>query len=169
MLPAFRIGDHVVYPSRGVAEVGDIVDKEISGESHLFYVLTLLDGRAHILVPVDRSPELGLRQVVDRHDVAKILDVLCVASPRVEREPWIRRQRNLVEKVNSGNLFEVAEVVRDLSSLAARKPLAYGERRLLEITRKLLVQELAIASGLSNERVERRVTRLLAQRQGHEG
>jgi CarD family transcriptional regulator len=161
---SFRIGDRVVYPSRGVAEIGEIVDKEIAGTVERFYVLRLLDGGSTILVPVARSAELGLRDVIDRKEVAKILRVLRMQGERRDHEPWNRRQRGFLEKIRSGDILEVAEVVRDLWQLGQSKPLSFGERRLLETTRKLLVQELSVAWDRPGDHVERELDRVLSHK-----
>jgi CarD family transcriptional regulator len=154
----------VVYPSRGVAEVVEIVEKEIGGRVQRFYLLTLLDGRSHILVPVERCGDIGLRDVVGQEEVAKIFELLSTPCEPKEREPWTRRLRGFSEKIRSGNIFDLAEVLRDLSNIAAQKPLSFGERHLFETTRKLLVQELSIARGMSSERIDRQVSRILLEK-----
>lgn len=161
MVQSFRIGDRVVYPARGVAEVGQIVEMEIAGRAQRFYRLKLLDGDSQILVPVDRAGDVGLRSVIHQREVSKILKWLGTESELREDESWNRRQRGFLEKIRSGSIFDLAEVLRDLSRLAARKELSFGERRVLETTRRLVVQELSIARGVSSERIDRQLSRIL--------
>jgi CarD family transcriptional regulator len=163
MVSPLRIGDRVVYPGRGVAEIGQIVDQDIAGHVQRFYVLRLLDGLSNILIPVERCAELGLRQVVGERDVRRVFALLGTQGARRAQEPWVRRQRELLEKIHGGNLFELAKVVRDLTELGTYKPLSFGERRLLESTRRLLVQELSVARGVSSDHIERQVSRLLSR------
>ena len=162
MTPAYRIGDRVVYPARGVAEIGEIVEKEIAGTVEIFYVLTLLDGASTILVPVQRAAELGIRGIIGHQEVARIFELLRMHGKPAERESWSRRQRAFLQKIHSNNVFDVAEVFRELSDLGRYKALSFSERRLLETTRRLLVGELAIAKGIPREQMERQVDRLVS-------
>jgi CarD family transcriptional regulator len=141
----FSIGQKAVYPSRGIAEVVGIERKEIQGRVTSFYTLRLAETGLRILVPVDKADQVGLRPVAAEEDVEEVLQILRERAVRVDAHTWNRRYRGFMEKIKSGSLFEVAEVFRDLYRLKSRKTLSFGERRMLDTARDLVVQELSVA------------------------
>lgn len=163
-MPAtFEIGQKTVYPSRGIAEVVAIQQKEIHGKVFSFYVLRLSDNDLRILVPVDKADQVGLRPVAGANDVEEVLQILRERAVRVDRHTWNRRYRGFMEKIKSGSLFEVAEVFRDLHRLRGTKTLSFGERRMLDTARDLVVQELTAARATESGQVERELDRALAE------
>jgi CarD family transcriptional regulator len=108
-----------------------------------------------------------LREVVPQKELPKIFKCLRAEGAPQQRETWNRRQRAFLEKIRSGDIFELAEVFRDLSYRGAQQPLSYGERQVLQATRKLLVEELSVAGGVSSGRIGRRVERLVTAKGGH--
>jgi CarD family transcriptional regulator len=144
----FIIGDKAVYPSQGVAEIIGIEKKEVFGRIQRFYVLQALDSGLRILVPV------GLRRVAGADEIEEVLDILRDKEIHIDRQTWNRRYRGFMEKIKSGSLFEVAEVFRDLYRLKGMKPLSFGERRMLDTARGLIVQELSVARAADATKVE---------------
>ena len=162
MQAEFAIGDKAVYPSQGVAEVLGIEQKEIFGNIQRFYVLRVLESENRILVPIDKSEQVGLRRIADKNEIGEVMQILKDRDVHLDRQTWNRRYRGFMEKIRSGSLFEVAEVFRDLYRLKVMKPLSFGERRMLDTARGLIVQELSVAQAEDEARVEEQLDQLLA-------
>ena len=154
MRTEFTIGDKAVYPSQGVAEVVGIEKKEVYGKVQSFYVLHGLDTGLRILVPIDKADQVGLRRIAGRDEIAEVMEILRDKQIHIDRQTWNRRYRGFMEKIKSGSLFEVAEVFRDLYRLKGMKPLSFGERRMLDTARGLVVQELSVARAADTRKVE---------------
>ncbi|MEO5767534.1 MAG: CarD family transcriptional regulator [Polyangia bacterium] len=161
MSSEFAIGDKAVYPSQGVAEVVGIEQKEISGKMQRFYVLRVLESDNRIMVPTDKSGQVGLRRIVGEDEIDEVRQILRDKEVHVDRQTWNRRYRGFMEKIRSGSLFEVAEVFRDLYRLKGLKPLSFGERRMLDTARGLIVQELSVARAEDEHKIEQELTQLL--------
>jgi CarD family transcriptional regulator len=157
----FVIGDKAVYPSQGVAEIMGIEQKEISGKIHNFYVLRVLESDNRIMVPTDKSGQVGLRRIAGDDEIGEVLQILRDKEVHHDRQTWNRRYRGFMEKIRSGSLFEVAEVFRDLYRLKEMKPLSFGERRMLDTARGLIVQEISVAQSQDETKVEQQIDRLL--------
>ena len=158
----FQVGDKAVYPAQGVGEIIGIDEKSVSGKTHRFYCLRILDTDIRILVPIDNAEQVGLRNVVTPDDVEGVYDVLRHTETCLDKQTWNRRYRGFMEKIKTGSLFEVAEVFRDLYRLKNTKTLSFGERRMLETARNLIVQELSVAKGLSAAKIEGELSTLLS-------
>jgi CarD family transcriptional regulator len=158
----FGIGDMAVYPSQGVAEVMGIEQKEISGKIQRFYVLRVLETDNRIMVPTDKSDQVGLRRVAGKEEIGEVKQILRERDIHLDRQTWNRRYRGFMEKIRSGSLFEVAEVFRDLYRLKGMKPLSFGERRMLDTARGLIVQELSIAQSTDETKVEQELDQILS-------
>ena len=156
----FRVGDKAVYPSQGVAEVVGIDAKEISGKPHTFYVLKVLDSDMRILVPVDKAEQVGLREVVQEDQIREVYDILKEKELHVDKQTWNRRYRGFMEKIKTGSLFEVAEVFRDLYRLKETKTLSFGERRMLDTAKNLIVKELSVAKNITEVKVEKELEKI---------
>jgi CarD family transcriptional regulator, regulator of rRNA transcription len=150
----FAIGDKAVYPSQGVAEVMGIERKEVFGKIQKFYVLRGLETGLRILVPIDKAEQVGLRRIAGSDEIEEVMEILRDKEVHVDRQTWNRRYRGFMEKIKSGSLFEVAEVFRDLYRLKGLKPLSFGERRMLDTARGLIVQELSVAQAADTRKVE---------------
>ena len=160
MSPGFSIGDKAVYPSQGVAEIVGIDKKEIFGKIQTFYVLRAMDSGMRILVPTDKAEQVGLRPIAGVDEIKEVMQILRDKEIHVDRQTWNRRYRGFMEKIKSGSLFEVAEVFRDLYRLKGLKPLSFGERRMLDTARGLIVQELSVARASDQRKVEQVLDRL---------
>lgn len=150
----FRVGDKAVYPAQGVAEVVGIEEKEIASAVTSFYVLKILDSEMKIMVPVAKAEQVGLRDVASKKDIVEVMSILKEKDVQVDKQTWNRRYRGFMEKIKTGSLFEVAEVYRDLSRLKTTKTLSFGERRMLDTARNLIVRELSVARGAPETKVE---------------
>jgi CarD family transcriptional regulator len=150
----FQVGDKAVYPAHGVAEITGIESKEIGGKKHTFYILRILENGMRIMVPTKNIAAVGLRQVINRTEIKEIYDILKTREVSVEGQTWNRRYREYMEKIKTGSVFEIAEVLRDLSVLKHGKELSFGERKMLDTARGLLVKELAVAKSAKEEKIE---------------
>jgi CarD family transcriptional regulator len=154
----FDVGDVAVYPKQGVAEIVTINTKEIMGTSQTFYVLRVLDTNNKILIPVNNVEEVGLRTVIDDDEVEEGYDILRERDVDLNTQTWNRRYR----AYQTGSAFEIAEVLRDLNLLKFEKSLSFGERKIETKARKLLIQELAIAKGKSEDEIEEKVDHIFS-------
>lgn len=149
----FKVGDKAVYPARGVAEVVSIEEKDIAGNRQRFYVLRLLDTDHKIMVPVLNAQNIGLRKPISDKEIKEIFRILKVKEIPFDNQTWNRRYRGFMDKIKTGSVFDVAEVLRDLSRLRANKALSFGERQMLEKARGLIVKEISVARGKSEDKV----------------
>jgi CarD family transcriptional regulator len=156
----FKIGDKAVYPAHGVGEVTDIQTRSLGGKERSFYILKVLENGMKIMVPIETAAAAGLRPVISRKDAKKVLDILKSDDVAVKTQPWNRRYREYMEMLKSGSPFEVAKVLRDLYRLKTDKDLSFGERRLLDTARSLLVTELTLSLGKKEETVEKEIQAL---------
>ena len=156
----FQVGDKAVYPAQGVAEVVGIEAKEISGKPMKFYVLKVLDSDMRILVPVEKAEQVGLREVVQEDQIREVYDILKEKELHVDKQTWNRRYRGFMEKIKTGSLFEVAEVFRDLYRLKETKTLSFGERRMLDTAKNLIVKELSVAKNITEVKVEKELEKI---------
>lgn len=153
----FKIGDKAVYPAHGVGIIEDIQSKEISGTKRTFYVLRILDKDMTILIPTDNTQSVGLRGIIDKKEVPKVFRILAERNGKIDCQTWNRRYREYMEKIKSGSVFEVAEVLRDLVHLRHDKDLSFGERQMLDLAQNLLVKELAIAKNMAEDKIRLRL------------
>jgi CarD family transcriptional regulator len=157
----FKIGDWAVYPAQGVGVIEAIESKEFSGSRHEFYILRIVDSDMTIMVPVTNAGQVGLRCLIDKKQLSSVYGIL--EEKRAAGQSygsWSRRQREYNEKIKSGNLCEVASVLRELYQIRGEKELSYGEKKVLELARKLLIKEIALAEGAQEEQVVERVERI---------
>lgn len=159
----FEVGDKAVYPAQGVAEVVSIEEKDIAGSRQAFYVLRLLDTDRKILVPVQRAAKVGLRPPVSEAEIGKVYAILEQDSPPPDLQTWNRRYRGFMETLKAGSVLDIATLMRDLHRLAGEKELSFGERRMLETARNLVVREIAVARRRAAESVEADIEARLAR------
>tara|TARA_B100000676_G_C17567856_1_gene575610 strand:+ start:112 stop:609 length:498 start_codon:yes stop_codon:yes gene_type:complete len=150
----FKIGDKAVYPAHGVGEVTAIENREISGQNQTFYILRILENGMKIMIPTNNVRQVGLREVIDRAKVDKVFEILREKDLSVDTTTWNRRYREYMEKIKTGSVYEVAEVLRDLYLLKTDKDLSFCELKLLDTAKALLLKELAVAKGCDEVEVE---------------
>mgnify|MGYP006271570229 CR=1 FL=1 len=148
----FKVGDKAVYPAHGVGEVTAIESHEFSGMNQTFYILRILDNGMKIMIPTDNVR--GLREVISKDKVNKVFKILKEKGLSVDTTTWNRRYREYMEKIKTGSVFEVAEVLRDLYLLKTDKDLSFCELKLLDQARALLLKELAVAQNCDEGDVE---------------
>jgi CarD family transcriptional regulator len=153
----FKVGDKAVYPRGGVAEVIGIEELDIAGNRQRFYVLRLLQNNSKIRVPVGNANAVGLRQLISEQEILEVFDILRERTIAFDKQTWNRRYRGFMEKIKTGSIYDVAEVLRDLYRLKTDKQLSFGERRMLDEARSLIVKEIAIARDQTEEQVKNEI------------
>ncbi|MBO8126820.1 MAG: CarD family transcriptional regulator [Firmicutes bacterium] len=148
----FNVGDRVVYPMHGAGIIESIEEREVLGERQSYYIMHLPVGDMKVMVPVNAVEEIGLREVIGPAEVEKVLEILDGEKSKMSAN-WNRRYRANMEKIKSGDIFELTEVVRNLSLRDREKGLSTGERKMLENARQILISELALAQNLTEEEV----------------
>ncbi len=158
---SFSIGDTVVYPHHGAALIESIEQRTVQGEEREYLVLRVAQGELTVRVPADRVDLVGVRDVVDKEGLDRVFEVL--RQPYVE-EPtnWSRRYKANLEKLASGDVIKVAEVVRDLWRRDKDRGLSAGEKRMLAKARQILVSELALAEKIDEQQAEALLDEVLA-------
>ncbi len=154
MTVSFNVGDNAVYPGYGVGQITAIETKEISGTRLTFYSLKIIDTGMKIMVPKHNAEAVGLRPIISRDEASKVIEILKEKEIRVDNQTWNRRYREYMEKIKTGSVYEIAEVLRDLFLLKVDKELSFGERKMLDTARGLLLKELSLATSaaeLKNE------------------
>jgi CarD family transcriptional regulator len=157
----FAVGDKVVYPHHGAAIIEERVVRVFNGEDKEFFVLRVAFGDLTVSVPVDSVEKVGLRDVINDEEVEEVFAVLSKKEARMPTN-WSRRFKNHVEKLKSGDIYQVAEVVRNLSIRDKDKGLSAGEKRMLVKARQILVSELTFALNVDEETAEKKLSDALA-------
>lgn len=155
----FKVGDMAVYPAHGVGVVEAIENKEISGSTNKFYILRLLNNGMTIMIPTNNADSVGLREIIPNSQVPQVYEILKDKEKKSVRisQTWNRRYREYSEKIRTGSVFEIAEVLRDLNLLKLQKDLSYGEKKILDTARNLLTRELALATNTEKENIEEEI------------
>jgi CarD family transcriptional regulator len=158
---SFDVGDKVVYPHHGAAVIERREKIDAFGEMKDYLVLRLAYGDLTLKVPADNTDEVGLRDVINLDEVEEVYEVLRKKDARMPTN-WSRRFKNHVEKLKSGDVYQVAEVVRNLTLRDNESGLSAGEKRMLAKARQILVSELTFALDVSEEEAEKRLDAVLA-------
>jgi CarD family transcriptional regulator len=158
---SFRVGDKVVYPHHGAAIIQGLEEKELYGEKKQYFVLRLAYGDLTLMVPADNTEEVGIRDVIARKELDKVFKVLKAKECRMPSN-WSRRFKTHVEKLRSGDIYQVAEVVRNLARRENEKGLSAGEKRMLSRARQILVSEVTFAADVNEEEAEKMLDKVLS-------
>lgn len=153
----FAIGDKAVYPGHGVGVIEAIENKQISGKEQTFFILRIVDNGMTIMIPRDNVRAVGLREVIRKLDVSKVIHILKNRDVTIDNQTWNRRYREYMDKINTGSIYEIAEVLRDLHLLKSEKELSFGERKIMDTAKSLLVKELAIARDVKESDILREI------------
>jgi CarD family transcriptional regulator len=156
----FAAGDMAVYPSHGVGRIEDIEAQTIGGIDQSFYVLRILDNDMTIMIPTATCGNVGLRPIISKNEVKKVVDILKDRDIKVSAQTWNRRYRDYMDKIKTGSVFEVAVVLRDLLLLKGDKDLSYGERKMMDTAKSLLVKEISLARNVEEEKVENQIDKI---------
>ena len=163
MKQAFAVGDKAVYPVHGVAEIVALENREIGGNKFAVYILKVLDTGMRIIVPTTNAGSVGLRDLITSKQVKEVYQILKSRDVPRDTQTWNRRYREYMEKIKTGSVFEIAEVMRDLCVLRLSKELSFGERKMLDNARGLLIKELAIAKNVTEDKIAEEIDAIFAQ------
>lgn len=156
----FEVGDKVVYPMHGAGVIEAVEDREVLGECKRYYIMRLPMGDMRVMIPQASVESVGLRQIIAKEDVEKVYEVLTGRETPMSAN-WNRRYRANMEKIRSGDVFLVAEVVRNLTRRDKKKGLSTGERKMLDNAKQILISELVLAQGRSEDEVAESINKLL--------
>lgn len=150
----FFVGDKIVYPMHGAGIIEGIEEKRILGETRKYYILRVPCGEMKIMIPVGRADEIGVRAIVSPEQLSEVIALLADQSTCMP-DNWNRRYRENMEKLKSGDLIYVAEVVRNLTRTDRVKKLSTGEKKMLSNARQILISEMILSGEMSREEAER--------------
>ena len=148
----FNVGDRIVYPMHGAGKVESIDEKNILGEKQLYYTISM-PGEVKVMVPASKADQLGVRNVIDKSQADKVFAVFEENETEMAAN-WNKRYRDNMDKMKSGDIFEVADVVRNLAFKQKEKGLSTGEKKMLNNAKQILVSELVLAEHASKDEVE---------------
>ena len=148
----FNVGDKIVYPMHGAGTIDSIEEKNILGENQSYYVIKM-PGEVKVMVPTDRAEQIGVRNVIGKEEAEKVISILGEDETEMSQN-WNKRYRDNMEKMKSGSVYEVADVVRNLSFKQKEKGLSTGEKKMLNNAKQILVSELVLAEHASQDEVE---------------
>lgn len=149
----YNIGDSVVYPMHGAGVIEAIEEREVLGQRQSYYIMGLPVGGMKVMIPTSSEKELGLRDVIDHEGAERVVEIL-EDKESIMSKNWNQRYRANMDKIKSGDIFSVAEVVRNLSIRDRDKGLSTGERKMLDVARQILISELALARKSTEEQIE---------------
>ena len=153
----FNIGDKIVYPMHGAGEIVAIEEREILGNVHKYYIMRLPINELKVMVPVKNAEEVGVRKISDTKTMENVLETLSSDKEITMPKNWNRRSRFNLEKIKSGDLTEIADVVKCLENLDRQKSLSTGERKILTEARQIIVSEMALVFDKKVEEVSKLV------------
>lgn len=153
----FNVGDLAVYPAHGVGVIEAIEQKNIGGGQHTFYIMRILDNDMKIMVPKGNATQVGLRGIMSIEEAEEVYSILKNKNVKFTSQAWNRRYREYMEKIKTGSVKDLAVVLRDLYLLQIDKPLSFGEKKMLESAKALLVKEIAIAKGVEEQEIQKEI------------
>jgi CarD family transcriptional regulator len=149
----FSLGDKVVYPMHGAGVIETVEKKEILGEVKNYYVLKMPIGEMKLMIPVDNVNNIGLRRIIDNGLVGKVYEILKQGAV-LNDSNWNKRYRDNMLKMKTGDIFEVAQVVRDLTYRDREKGLSTGEKKMLVSAKQMIVSEIALSTNNDGNKVQ---------------
>jgi CarD family transcriptional regulator len=156
------VGDKCVHPAHGVGEVTGIEEKNLGGTLGVFYTLHILHNGMKVMVPIAAAQQVGLRPIMSAKEADAVLDTMRAREVAVDLQPWSRRFRAYTEMIKSGSAFEIAKVLRDMYRLKFDKELSFGERRLLDQAKGLLMKELAFAKRVTEASMADQIAKIFS-------
>ena len=151
----FKIGDKIVYPMHGAGTIDSIEEKNILGETQKYYIIKM-PGDVKVMVPTEKAEEIGVRNIINKEDANKVFEILEENETEMAQN-WNKRYRDNMEKMKTGDVYEIADVVRNLAFKQKEKGLSTGEKKMLNNAKQILVSELVLAEHSSQEEVEKMI------------
>ena len=150
-----------VYPAQGVGVIEAIENREFMGNRQTFYVMKIMSNGMKIMIPTNSAESVGLREVITVEEIPKVYEILKNKDVIIDKQTWNKRYKDYLDKIKTGSVFEIARVLRDLFILKSDKSLSFGERKMMDTAKSLLVKEISIASKLEETKVEQDLRRML--------
>lgn len=150
----FVIGDRIVYPMHGAGIIEQIEEKQILGEIRKYYILNVPCGDMKIMIPIESSREVGVRAIISVEEIHEVIEILSADSSEMSNN-WNRRYRENMEKLKTGDIYNVAEVVRNLMRTDKEKKLSTGEKKMLSNAKQILISEIILVKNIDHEAAER--------------
>ncbi len=159
----FQVGDMAVYPAHGVGRIESIEERKVGEHEQSFYVIRILDSNMIVMIPTTTSCTVGLRGIISAREVKKVYDILNERDVAIESQPWNQRYREYMGKIKTGSVYEIAAVLRDLCLLKVDKDLSFGERKMMDTARQLLIKEISLAKDVQEDQVASHIEQIFAQ------
>ncbi len=153
----FKVGDLAVYPGQGVGIIESLEKKNVDGMDKTFYVMKMLKSDVKVIVPVEMAESIGMRVIISQELVPKVYEIFKKKTSQLENGGWNKRYREFSEKIKTGSIFEIAEVMRDLLLLKQKKGLSFREMRMLEFVRNLVINEISLATKREERDIEEKI------------
>jgi CarD family transcriptional regulator len=150
----FKVGDLAVYPAQGVGIIEAIENREVMGSRQLFYIMKIMGNGMKIMIPMKGADAVGLREVIAEAEIPKVYAILRNKDVTIDKQTWNKRYREYLEKIKTGSVFEIAGVLRDLFILKSDKNLSFGERKMMDTAKSLLIKEISVASNSEETKIE---------------
>ena len=154
----FNLGDYVVCPGHGVGQICSVETKELNGELKSFYIIKVISNGMKVMIPVDAKE--GVRSLISTNEIDGVFELLQKQDVKVDQSTWNRRHREYTLKIKTGSLLEIADVLRQLLLLKMMKKLSFGERKMLDQCKDLIVKEIAISSGAPEGSISEKIDSL---------
>ncbi len=155
----FKIGDLAVYPAHGVGKIESIENRNMAGKRQDFYIMRILENEMKIMIPIPNATPWDCGDLLTPTDIPRVYEILRTREISINGGTWNRRYRGYMEKIKTGSIYELAEVLRDLTVLKGDKELSFGERKMLDTARGLLLKELSIVREVSENELEEEIRR----------
>ncbi len=159
----YEIGEKVVYPMHGVGVISKIEEREVLGETHKYYILKLSMTDMTVMIPIDKSESLGLRTVISGNDIDNVMEVLKEQCDEEDDDNWKTRYAANQNKIKSGSITELAEVVRNLYKRSLKKELSTSEKKLFDNALQLMIDEISLSKNIEKVEVEHKITEILME------
>lgn len=156
----YNIGDSVVYPTHGAGVIEGIEQKEVLGKMQSYYVMHIPIGDMRVMVPMENAAEIGVRDVIDKETAEKVLESFRTSEMDIIQN-WSKRFRDNMEKIKSGDLYEVCAVIKSLMLRDRQKGLSTGERKMLSNAKQILISEIVVAMQTSRDHIEDKLNEML--------
>lgn len=149
----FNVGDKIVYPMHGAGVIESIEEREILGQKQNYYIVRIPYGDMKVMIPIKSVDDIGIREVIDSKEADKVINIL-KSEDTSQVSNWNKRYRENMSRIKSGDIFEVADVVRMLMMRDKEKGLSTGERKMLNNAKQILISELVLAKGMDKDEIE---------------
>ena len=146
----YKVGDKIVYPMHGIGVIDSIEKKTVLGKRDEYYIITIVNSGMKVMIPVKNADTIGIRGIIQKKEISKVLNILKKTN-LITEEDWKIRYQNNIDKVKSGSIIKVAEVLRDLYQRGKEKDLSIMERKLYENAYQFVIYEIAFAKNIEIE------------------